>query len=169
MIHLSLTKSHKMKKLILDPCCGSKMFWFNKNHPNVIYGDQRKENHILCDGRALEIKPDIILDAKNLPFEDESFWHVILDPPHLIIAGDKGWMKKKYGKLPAEWQAEIRLMFLEAYRVLKTNGTLIFKWNETQIKVSELIKLFGVNPLYGQMRTGKDNKTVWLAFMKISD
>lgn len=156
------------EKIILDPCCGSKMFWFNKEHPKVIYGDQRIESHTLCDGRLLEIKPDILLDAKNLPFLDETFWHIILDPPHLEKLGENSWMALKYGKLPVEWRDDIKRMFLEAFRVLKVNGTLIFKWNENQIKVSELIKVFGVQPLYGQMRTGKDNKTVWLAFMKFA-
>lgn len=23
-------------KFILDACCGGKMFWFNKNHPNTM-------------------------------------------------------------------------------------------------------------------------------------
>ena len=24
-------------RLILDPCCGSKMFWFDKENPNVLF------------------------------------------------------------------------------------------------------------------------------------
>lgn len=158
-----------MDKLILDPCCGSKMFWVNKQHPNAIYTDKRTEQHTLCDGRLLEIKPDFEMDARELKFEDETFWHVILDPPHLEKLGLNSWMAKKYGRLNLDWRTDIQQMFTEAYRVLKVNGTLIFKWNENQIKVSELIKIFGIEPLYGQMRTGKDNKTVWLAFMKIKD
>lgn len=30
------------EKLILDACCGGRMFWFNKKHPNALYVDQRK-------------------------------------------------------------------------------------------------------------------------------
>ena len=29
------------EKLILDACCGGKMFWYNKNHPSVLYVDNR--------------------------------------------------------------------------------------------------------------------------------
>ncbi|EPQ1453339.1 SAM-dependent methyltransferase, partial [Acinetobacter baumannii] len=32
-----------MNAQILDPCCGSKMMWFDRNNPNVVYGDIRKE------------------------------------------------------------------------------------------------------------------------------
>lgn len=37
-------------KLILDPCCGSKMFWFDKDNPDVLFADQREEDHVLCEG-----------------------------------------------------------------------------------------------------------------------
>ena len=30
-------------KFILDACCGGRMMWFNKNHPNCLYIDIRKE------------------------------------------------------------------------------------------------------------------------------
>lgn len=30
-------------KTILDPSCGSKMFWFDKNNDNVVFGDVRKD------------------------------------------------------------------------------------------------------------------------------
>ena len=49
-----------MNPTVLDPCCGSRMMWFDKQ-------DQRTESHILSDGRALEIKPDVKLDFTNLP------------------------------------------------------------------------------------------------------
>lgn len=28
-------RMQEQEKKILDPCCGSKMFWFNKNNPSV--------------------------------------------------------------------------------------------------------------------------------------
>lgn len=40
------------KKQVLDPCCGSRMFWFDKNNNIVEFCDIRKENHILCDARC---------------------------------------------------------------------------------------------------------------------
>lgn len=56
-----------MKK-ILDACCGSKMFWFDKKNENVLFCDIRKETHELCDGRKLEINPDKIMDFRNMDF-----------------------------------------------------------------------------------------------------
>lgn len=44
---------------ILDACCGSKMFWFDKENPNVTYMDIRRYSDILCDGRKLEVNPVI--------------------------------------------------------------------------------------------------------------
>jgi hypothetical protein len=29
-------------KFILDACCGCRMFWFNKKHPNAIFIDRRE-------------------------------------------------------------------------------------------------------------------------------
>ena len=51
-------------------------------------------------------------------------------------------------------------------RVLKTNGTLIFKWNEQQIKVSDVLKaITDYKPIFGHRTTIK-NQTIWMAFMK---
>lgn len=161
----SLTTTNKMNKLILDPCCGSKMFWFDANNENVVFTDTRTETHTLCDGRILNIKPDFEMDFRNMVFKDETFYHVILDPPHLKNVGDSAWMALKYGKLNNDWQNDLRLAFKECFRVLKQYGTLIFKWNEDQIKVSEILKLTDVKPLYGH-KSGKNSKTHWIVFMK---
>jgi len=48
---------------------------------------------------------------------------------------------------------------------LKPNGTLIFKWAETQIKVSEVLALTTEKPLFGH-KSGKLSKTHWLTFTK---
>ncbi|GGH28445.1 hypothetical protein GCM10011418_39120 [Sphingobacterium alkalisoli] len=49
-------------KIILDACCGPRMMWFNKNHPDTIYMDIRKENFVACDSRKIEVDPDLIAD-----------------------------------------------------------------------------------------------------------
>ena len=152
-------------KQILDPCCGSKMFWFDNDNPNVLFGDIRDESHILCDGRKLEIKPDEILDFRSLRFEDELFKLVVFDPPHLVRAGENGWQKKKYGKLEKTWKDDLRQGFSECFRVLATGGILIFKWNETQIKTSEILTLTDQKPLFGHV-SGKRANTHWVCFMK---
>lgn len=147
---------------VLDACCGSRMFWFDKEHEDVIFMDKRELETTLCDGRKLIVKPDIVADFRNMPFGDNSFYLVVFDPPHLLKAGEESWLAKKYGKLDDNWPNDIKEGFDECMRVLKPNGTLIFKWNEDQIKLSEILKAIGVKPLFGNKRS----KTHWLVFMK---
>lgn len=152
-------------KTILDACCGSRMFWFNKQEPHTIYIDNRELEDTLCDDRKLIVSPDIVADFRNLPFDDESFYLVVFDPPHLIRAGESAWLAKKYGKLNDTWKDDISKGFSECMRVLKPNGTLIFKWNEEQIPLSDILKAIGREPLFGNRRA----KTHWLTFMKFEE
>lgn len=150
-----------MKK-ILDACCGSRMFWFDKNNENVVFMDKRQESCMLQDGRKLEVNPDVIGDFINMPFDDETFYLVVFDPPHLVRAGKNSWLAKKYGILKDGWQDEIRKGFNECMRVLKKNGTLVFKWSEQQVMVSDVLKAIDAKPLFGTRR----GKTIFLVFMK---
>ncbi|WP_065822541.1 class I SAM-dependent methyltransferase [Photorhabdus australis] len=155
-----------MNKSILDMCCGSRMFYFDKFNPDVLFCDIRREKHILCDGRELNIEPDIICDFRALPFASNLFKLVVFDPPHLCRAGENGWQRKKYGALnKASWRDDLAHGFKEAFRVLKKHGTLIFKWNETQIKTSEILSLTDVKPVFGHL-SGKQANTHWIAFYK---
>lgn len=147
---------------ILDACCGSKMFWFDKENSDVVFADNRELETTLCDGRKLIIKPDIKMDFRNMPFDDETFKMVVFDPPHLIHAGEKSWLAKKYGILPPNWRPYIRDGFNECMRVLKTDGVLIFKWNEEQVRTSEILANIDFKPLFGDKRS----KTHWMVFMK---
>jgi len=148
---------------IIDVCCGSRMFWFDRENPNTIFMDYRELETDLCDGRKLIIKPDLVGDFRKIPFTDESFQLAVFDPPHLINVGEKSWLAKKYGKLNKNtWKEDLQSGFAECFRVLKNNGILVFKWNETQIKVSEIIKLSPTMPLFGQ----RNGKTHWFVFMK---
>lgn len=149
-------------KRILDATCGSRMIWFDKQNPDTVYMDNRQLSTILCDGRILNIKPDIVADFRDMPFPDNTFYLVIFDPPHLRYAGDESWLAKKYGVLSNNWQEDIRRGFKECMRVLKPNGVLIFKWNEEQVKLSEVLKAIEYKPLFGNRRS----KTHWLVFMK---
>lgn len=150
-----------MKK-ILDACCGSRMFWFDKNNENVVFMDNRQESCTLQDGRKLEVNPDVIGDFINMPFDDETFYLVVFDPPHLVRAGKNSWLAKKYGILKDGWQDEIRKGFNECMRVLKKNSTLVFKWSEQQVMVSDVLKAIDAKPLFGTRR----GKTIFLVFMK---
>lgn len=161
-------------KPVLDATCGSKMIWFNKNNELAVFVDKRELDceAIWTSGdgqstRYCNIHPDIIADFTDLPFEDNTFYHIIFDPPHLVDGGDNAWMVKKYGKLNKDtWQQVLHDGFSECMRVLKPYGTLIFKWNETQIPVKDVIAAIGARPLYGN-RSGKQGKTHWMAFIKV--
>ena len=103
------------EQTILDMCCGSRMFWFDKQDERV---------------------------------------------------GENAWMGKKYGRLNKDtWRDDLRAGFAEAFRVLRPHGVLIFKWNETQIPVSQILALTDEKPAIGQ-RTGKNDKTHWIIFVK---
>jgi SAM-dependent methyltransferase len=157
--------------MILDVCCGSRMFWFTRQDDRAVYLDNRNEEHSLKDSsviggtRHLAIAPDVIADFTALPFDDNSFEMVVFDPPHLIRAGRQSWMAKKYGKLEGDWPEMLRKGFRECFRVLRPSGTLIFKWNETQIPVSRVLALTDERPVIGQ-RCGKTARTHWIVFMK---
>lgn len=138
------------------------MFWFDKNNSDVIFADNRELETTLCDGRKLVIEPDIKMDFRDMPFDDESFKMVVFDPPHLIHAGEKSWLRQKYGVLPEEWRTYISNGFDECMRVLEKDGVLIFKWNEEQVKTSEILKTIKYKPLFGDKRA----KTHWMVFMK---
>lgn len=154
-----------MSKPILDACCGSRMFWFDKENPDVLFMDNRELETSLCDGRSLKINPDMVADFRDMPFGDGVFDMVVFDPPHLINAGESSWLAKKYGKLDKlSWQSDLKAGFEECFRVLQTFGVLIFKWNEDQIKISEVLKLAPQEPLFGQ----RSGKTHWLVFRKVT-
>lgn len=116
--------------------------------------------------RRITVAPDRICDVTNLPYDNDTFYHIVFDPPHLTSIGENAWMCKKYGKLDKNnWKVFMRESFDELMRVLKPNGTLIFKWNETDIPVGEILSAIPYAPLYGH-RVGKLNKTHWIAFLK---
>ena len=150
-----------MKK-ILDACCGSRMFWFDKENKDVLFVDIRQLETTLCDGRKLSIKPDEIIDFRNMPYKDDLFKLVVFDPPHLIKGGENSWLAKKYGILNTTWKEDIEKGFNECMRVLEPYGVLIFKWNEEHIKTSEILATINFKPLFGERRS----KTHWLVFLK---
>lgn len=159
-----------MSKLILDACCGGRMFWFNHNHPNVVYQDIRVENKGCISVQPnFEVAPNVIGDFREMPYNDKTFKLVVFDPPHLMSLGEKSWMRKKYGVLNRKtWRDDLKKGFSECWRVLDDYGVLVFKWNETEVSVKDVLKLFNVPPLFGHP-TAKHGKTKWMVFMKIPE
>lgn len=154
---------------ILDVCCGGRMFWFNKKDPNTLYIDIRtaEKGHI---GNGFnpnhEVRPDRIMDFRDLKLPDKSFKLVVFDPPHLKTLTETSVMRRKYGCLNAEtWQADLKKGFSECWRVLEDYGTLVFKWNEVEIPFSKVLDLFPERPKFGHP-TAKHGKTMWCIFFK---
>lgn len=162
-------------KFILDACCGPRMMWFNKQHPNCLYIDIRDEDKGFMESRdKREIKPDMVADFRDMPFKDKSFKLVVWDPPHIIQKyNPKVRMLATYGSLnPETWQSDLKKGFKECWRVLEDNGILIFKWSNcnkwsnSKAKGADVIKFFPVMPLFGQ-KAGKT--ATWYTYMKMSD
>lgn len=148
---------------ILDACCGSRMFWHEKELSFVDYQDNRSLSTTLCDGRKLEIKPSLMGDVTDMFYiKDGTYDMVVFDPPHLKNGGDNAWIILKYGKLPEEWKLFMKMAFKECFRVLKDGGTLVFKWNSEQIPFAEVVKLSPYKPIFGDKRA----KTRWTVFVK---
>lgn len=156
---------------VLDACCGSRMFWFDRKDERAVFVDKRSETHLLPDkssrggSRTLQINPDFQADFTALPFAADSFALVVFDPPHLVRAGKNSWLAKKYGTLQGDWKAELTQGSAECFRVLKSEGTLIFKWNEYDVPVSQILALTPEKPLFGN-RCGKHAKSHWIVFIK---
>jgi SAM-dependent methyltransferase len=164
-----------MSKLVLDACCGSRMFWFDHNDTRALFVDNRIETHPIDIGTRgtigrspIVVKPDVLADFTALPFADESFPLVVFDPPHIERERALGLLTKKYGHLNGEWRKMIRHGFSECFRVLKTNGTMIFKWAESSYPVTEILKLTEVKPLFGH-KSGRASKSHWIVFLKTSE
>lgn len=155
-------------KPVLDACCGSRMFWFDKNDPRCLYVDRRQET-LITDTRPgrspTVIKPDRIADFTKLPFDDDTFYHVVFDPPHTVNMDTSTRTAKKYGTLDSDWKRTLTKGFSECFRVLKKGGTLIFKWNEIHIPLGEILQCTPEKPLYGH-KSGKQSKTHWVSFIK---
>jgi hypothetical protein len=159
------------EKFILDATAGFRMMWFNKQHPNAIYLDQRPE----CE-------PDVVGDFRDLKrFSDNTFRLIIFDPPHILRNSDNhdSNILRRFGALQSDsWRSDLKSAANELWRVLKDYGVLIFKWNTQYTPSNEVLKLFPVEPIiyqvsatstrkYQKGRMRENVKTLWFCFMKI--
>lgn len=162
-------KELRMEKLILDACCGGRQFWFDKGNPDVLFADYRvMEPEMVGSGKNARIKrclPDKVMDFRNMNIPNQTFNLVVFDPPHLFL-GENSYMAKSYGRLnKLTWRDDLKRGFSECFRVLNNDGILIFKWNECDVPLKEVLKLTTNKPLFGHP-SGKAQKTHWVCFMK---
>ena len=161
-------------KMILDATCGGRQIWFQKNEPHTLYCDKRRahfEDNFGSNNahRTIDVNPDIECNFTNLPFPDNTFNLVVLDPPHLI-GGDSSWLKKAFSFYDSKDAAikDVSDGIRECMRVLKVGGVLIFKWCELHVSTREILDACGIEPLFGH-RSGKKSNTHWVTFMKFDD
>ena len=165
---------------VLDVCCSTRMFWFNKADPRAVYVDKQCEvitqdqpqiNH----QRVCKVDPDHVADFTDLPFPDNTFALVVFDPPHKTSMSATSTFTKFYGALLGDWRDMLRKGFAECFRVLRPDGVLVFKWNDIDVSVDEILALTPEKPLFGHPtrrgalpRKGKPNfvGTHWVAFLK---
>nr|DAI76234.1 MAG TPA: putative modification methylase [Caudoviricetes sp.] len=157
----------KSARHVMDLCCGGKLFYYDKDCPEVLSQDVRQGWFEFPNNRILEIAPTILgdfTDMKDIP--DGSYWTgyslVVFDPPHLLRAGENSFLRAKYGVLPKAWKECIRKGFDNGFRVLRKNGVLLFKWSDVQIPHVDVLELSPYRPLLGDKR----GTTRWTVFIK---
>jgi len=157
---------------VLDATCGRRKMWFDPKDERAVFVDKRKVTMQLDTrpGRnPCVIDPDVQCDFTDMPFPDEAFSLVVFDPPHILgKEWWKGWIVKEYGVLDEAWPDMLRRGFAECFRVLRPEGTLIFKWSECSIPVSKVLAMTPHKPLFGH-RAAKQATTHWIVFMKPND
>lgn len=78
----------------------------------------KAEFGVRCDINP-DVDPDFVCDAHDLPFEDNSFDLVVLDPPYSEDYAQRLYDTKKYGKL------RFKTYTAEAVRVCKEGGYVV--------------------------------------------
>jgi 23S rRNA G2069 N7-methylase RlmK/C1962 C5-methylase RlmI len=85
------------------------------------------------------------MDFRKMDLQDKAFKLVVFDPPHLFL-GEKSYMAQSYGRLDKEtWKSDLRKGFSECFRVLEDEGILIFKWNECDVPLKEVLSLHHIS------------------------
>lgn len=146
------------------------MFWFERDDERAVFMDARAGEWPMPNDRpAIVVCPDVVADFTNMPFADESFHLVVFDPPHHTSThfGEKhvSIMQSCYGVLLPGWEEMLAAGFAECFRVLKPNGTLIFKWGSREVPLARVLALTPHRPLFGQMSNAKGT-THWVTFIK---
>jgi len=145
---------------ILDATAANRTIWKTKQDDRIIWIDIEPE---------LEIKPDFVMDCTKTDFPDEYFHHIFFDPPygsgHSREKGDYFCIRNKaemakferergftpvgkwtyYGldkyKTKMELFKFIYIALEEFYRILRSDGILMLKWNEMEVPLSRVMNM----------------------------
>jgi len=170
--------------MILDASAGNRTMWQTPNDNDVIYLDRE---------RKLEVKPTIFADNSTTPFLSEIFDTIFYDPPHMYgdkssyyIYPDTKSFKERwqgYGEIPRYYGGDKyknRMALIvhiynaqkELYRILKNDGLLWLKWNETCIPLKRVLRLFEdwfimlILPIKSPTQTAGTKQTFWVCLKK---
>lgn len=140
--------------MILDINGGNQTMWEYKDFKEILHIDMEKK---------LTIKPDIFCDNRQTPFRDKVFDTIFADPPHFFndkgsfyAIPDKETFKEKwkgYGEVPRYYGGDkyktktdllryVSAEGKECYRILKDDGILWLKWNETYVSINTVMAFF---------------------------
>lgn len=159
---------------ILDPCCGGRMWWWDKEHPLAVYMDRREAPPGSSPRRPnWHCQPSLLADFKEMPFEDDAFQLVVFDPPHLVRDKESfSEVRLRYGEYTSvNEQEELGLGFAECWRVLAPGGTLVFKWAGSLERVEPHFPCDPIVGSRGPVRSAGDGQmgTRWFIFYKPLD
>lgn len=142
--------------MILDATAANRKMWQVRDSDNIIYIDQQTK---------LDVPPTLFCDNTNTPFADKKFHTIFYDPPHdwglpslywgFASEKEKQERFKDFKGIPAyygteiyEKREELVLHIFKAqrefYRILKDDGLLWFKWNETKLKLRHVLTVFAL-------------------------
>lgn len=157
--------------------------WTTKDSEHIIYIDME---------RKLAVKPTILADNTCTPFPSNFFDTIFYDPPHGWGAGhpfykypDTKSFKEAwagYGEIPRYYgwdkfrskSALIKHLFnanLEFQRILKPDGLLWIKWNETTLNLRSVLAIFYqwrellTIPVSHEVHTAGKQKTYWVCLV----
>lgn len=138
----------------LDATAGNQTMWVNKGWEHIFHIDME---------RKLTVKPDMFCLNTQTPFQDSIIDNIFYDPPHLFghhnslfSIPDRGTFRQIYPEekgIPRYYGADkyktqtalIHHVYdaqKEFLRILKEDGLLFLKWNESCIHINTILRLF---------------------------
>lgn len=174
---------------ILDATASNRSIWLIKDSPHILFIDIENE---------LQVPPDMVLDCTETGFKPHSYHTIFFDPPQWWgdtpsdnyyscknlkeskafseKYGYKGYFTSYYGTDKFKSKTEL-LTFLhksqkEFNRILKDDGMLWVKWNETKIPLSKILPFFKNWDEMLRLEIGDNyqtlgvSQTYWMMFMK---